>query len=908
MTSVDTSSRSGARGSSSSMSSTVTLTPPDGTGSSPSIVTEPRHFLGDDSASNQADSSSAANTETDFTDRMATDLGQTRLLSPASGLGMSDIAAALEDVSDHLRTQSPFSRSPSPVIGERLSTPPTSRRRSSSHNRGMPHDVNDEEPPPDHFHEPAFQKAYGDTRKLAADLKDVLGSGLLHREAGSTIQRLFQSADSLAQFRCPSTRTVGFVGDSGVDLCGLARTSNSGAACTCVATEYHYHDSNDLVIEVALFSASEISDQLNDLLQSYRHYHSHCDDMHLADNSQFLIDDPEDAVLETLYCWTREMGLMDIETRQVATTLAECSTLLMTLTSEPVSAQDRVLWPYIRKIKAHILSKGFVLVDLPVQCDEIFAISNIGRATTDAGVQSVVELAKRADLSNVGIICTRSDDIRAEEAIKDWTGPKATRIEQLTDDVATKADELSEVREELAEYIDDDLTEEEREKEMQRREFELQRYLIQTRNQKVTERLHNLYRSQVPGGELKVFCVSNTDYWLKRDLPKNESLPQLQLIGILAVRKHCISIVADSQLRSATKYIQHDITALLSDVELWILSGAASAGAEQKQAIRETLDAVEARLRRDLLGNSSQINTIESEMRHGYNETVHQIGGARVFDWSQAAREAGAYWSGVREPRDGTIPMSSSTDWFCSGIMVGSYSSNGDGVPTYMTQLRSHNWNEETIQVMARDLARPWQNLRARIEHRQESATSWIGDSMDWAVQYLETEIQGSADLIATLTQALNSRQYILEAEIENICEASEANLSTLRTYALSGIRTSFIGQAMETSYRACNQESGSGSDRRRKAIISRTLGREILFESIMKEAKKSFKSLAHVLQVNIQAVVREQFDILRGSLDIVRNENVASESEQDPGFRNRVEGVLNTTKEVLGRIQGSVG
>jgi len=44
-----------------------------------------------------------------------------------------------------------------------------------------------------------------------------------------------------------------------------------------------------------------------------------------------------------------------------------------------------------------------------LKCDEVFAICNIGRATTDAGVLGVFELARRARLSNVGIICTKAD-------------------------------------------------------------------------------------------------------------------------------------------------------------------------------------------------------------------------------------------------------------------------------------------------------------------------------------------------------------------------------------------------------------------------------------------------------------------------------------------------------------------
>ena len=150
----------------------------------------------------------------------------------------------------------------------------------------------------------------------------------------------------------------------------------------------------------------------------------------------------------------------------------------MELTSEPNSMREPSIWPFIRKIKfvfysepppkslsyltnddrvylkAYILSKGLILVDLPgeqdtqcrvfflsnpmlliipglrdlnsarlkiterylLNCDEIFAICYIGRATTDAGVMGVFELARRANLSNIGIICTKSD-VSAEASL-----------------------------------------------------------------------------------------------------------------------------------------------------------------------------------------------------------------------------------------------------------------------------------------------------------------------------------------------------------------------------------------------------------------------------------------------------------------------------------------------------------
>lgn len=99
-------------------------------------------------------------------------------------------------------------------------------------------------------------------------------------------------------------------------------------------------------------------------------------------------------------------------------------------------------------------------------------------------------------------------------------------------------------------------------------------------------------------GRLRVFCISNKFYWDHRDLPKGDALPFLQLSGIIAVRRHCISIVADSQLRSATKYIRDSIPAILGDIALWVQSGSGTANAERNQVVRETLNALEARLRR----------------------------------------------------------------------------------------------------------------------------------------------------------------------------------------------------------------------------------------------------------------------------------------------------------------------
>jgi hypothetical protein len=102
----------------------------------------------------------------------------------------------------------------------------------------------------------------------------------------------------------------------------------------------------------------------------------------------------------------------------------------------------------------------------------------------------------------------------------------------------------------------------------------------------------------VPDGELKIFCVSNADYWEYRYQRKDPFLPRLQLSGIIATRSYCISMVANSQLRIASQYIRDSIPAILSDIVLWVESGAGSMSIERKEAICEALNVLETRLRR----------------------------------------------------------------------------------------------------------------------------------------------------------------------------------------------------------------------------------------------------------------------------------------------------------------------
>lgn len=124
-----------------------------------------------------------------------------------------------------------------------------------------------------------------------------------------------------------------------------------------------------------------------------------------------------------------------------------------------------------------------------------------------------------------------------------------------------------------------------------------------------------------------------------------------------------------------------------------------------------------------------------------------------------------------------------------------------------------------------------------------------------------------------------------------------------LKTDVLTGIQTSFIGQAMNSSYRACNRESGSGSDSRRKAIINRRLSGEDIFDEMEEQLRVHFrKVVAEVKSKQVEAA-RTHFREIKENLDMLRDDNVILEAESDPEFRMKVDEEVRGVKGRLDRL-----
>jgi hypothetical protein len=172
----------------------------------------------------------------------------------------------------------------------------------------------------------------------------------------------------------------------------------------------------------------------------------------------------------------------------------------------------------------------------------------------------------------------------------------------------------------------------------------------------------------------------------------------------------------------------------------------------------------------------------------------------------------------------------------------------------------------------------------------------------DAAIEQLE---QG--DAAASLVQALDSRQRIFLAAIEKANEMFEEKLRILRIDSLTGVRSSEFGKAMEPFYTRCIHESERGSHARRKAIIREALQGEVIFTQLMTNTRDKFLANSRAIQSYIQEVTADYLRVVEDRFDLVRSENVARESEQDPDFRLRVDEGVRTGRQIMQRVLGVI-
>ena len=96
--------------------------------------------------------------------------------------------------------------------------------------------------------------------------------------------------------------------------------------------------------------------------------------------------------------------------------------------------------------------------------------------------------------------------------------------------------------------------------------------------------------------------------------------------------------------------------------------------------------------------------------------------------------------------------------------------------------------------------------------------------------------------------------------------------------------------------------DEGTGSDRRRKNLITEAFGSQLLFHRYRKACKTEFKRITTALQDNIDTVIKRQFLHMNADLQVLKNDNAILEAERDPAFRERVVAQLAIVRKEMPR------
>ncbi|KAH8690053.1 hypothetical protein BGW36DRAFT_364783 [Talaromyces proteolyticus] len=327
-----------------------------------------------------------------------------------------------------------------------------------------------------------LQTGLKEVKVQLARLARTIGISDLKKDQSPDLYELHERTKRYSMFEYAKTRTVGFIGASGVgksslinsllDQQSLSRSSSDGAACTCVVTEFRHVDKNHtgpFTIEAQFMTAQEMSELLDELLSNFRQFHvtslnqalepgeekQKCQSeaerawetfQSLFNNQprltmEFLSVDYDGArsdILAQLERWAhagltlRPGGSDALDYSTISGDLKECQDSLDLLTANKMGNGRPALWPFIKLIRVYlsspILKNGLILADLPGLSDLNFARV---RATERYLAHSCDEVFVVVDIARV---CT---DLSIQDIMRRCRNGQPRRI------ICTKSEAIS---------------------------------------------------------------------------------------------------------------------------------------------------------------------------------------------------------------------------------------------------------------------------------------------------------------------------------------------------------------------------------------------------------------------------------------------------------------------------------
>ncbi|KAJ5494558.1 hypothetical protein N7463_010645 [Penicillium fimorum] len=820
----------------------------------------------------------------------------------------------------------------------------------------IPSDIREEPLPAAPVYSRRFQNGLTEVKEELASLADMMGLSELNQDQSTDLHSLFERTKGMSMFKYPVTRTVGFIGDSGVgksslinsllDQKSLSRSSSEGAACTCVVTEFRHVDDNHtgpFTIEAQFMTAQEMKELLQELLSSFRQFHvtsffqqlksqeeqQQCRDA--ADRAwetfrslfsnqprltmEFLSVDHNEAqseLLGQLERWAyagltlRPGGPDAHEFSMIAGGLAECKESLDLLTANSMGDGKPALWPFIKLIRVYlrspILKTGLILADLPGLSDLNFARV---RATERYLVHNCDEIFVVAD---IGRACTNA-------SIQDVI--RRCRENQPRHVILSKSEVIS-PEESGRENTPDALEIRRMNKAIQaiRKQIELTELRIRkVRGEKQPELALKGYELRRKENELdfqiKSFLINRRNSLVTQELTTRHA----------GIRVFCISNTLYSDYRcsvnsQAEAYVdlsgirelrrhcqlvpaesQMRATSAFLEHQVPALLGSirqwALSGADSVTAERSAI------LRRVLENAKATLHREFISSRsciHLTRQSLDDLFAERIIE---VIRNSQTRWTAQ------SIGISLQWEGWAYGTYAAFCRKSGD----HKTGLQPRRcWNNELVQPAREGLDIKWEDI---LDWLQDQTGILVGETrttFERLREEIEAHIELAPQALQNLQQNLKSWQEWIEEDIQDSIQKLIKNFEITKKDMLYGHPSSFISGLMQPAYAAINLEGGPGSFNRKKMIMNDHLTHSRLFVKFSKLARSEyahavngcFNPLLERVRIQIESMVRDFHAV-------VTVEGHVPEAEQAPALADALRSRFGRTEEILQSIQGVV-
>ncbi|KKZ62214.1 hypothetical protein EMCG_03352 [[Emmonsia] crescens] len=712
------------------------------------------------------------------------------------------------------------------------------------------------------YYNAQFQRDLRDGKRIATTIAELLRNFAIANEAGSSLNKIFQTATELSQYSAPTTRIVGVVGNSGqgksslvnslLDERELARTGSEGGAVTSFVTEYRYslrHHTSAYVVEVEYLNDDELRTELGQLLDDYRCLYSPetptLEDEILRDvqiqsaTAEATLtaafgDQPNwdtgslrdfnkggrDIALAYLENWATTLQWPDGARDGNWSATANCSQHCRRLIEEFMTGS---IWPFVKVVrvylKAVVLRPGLILADLPgfrdinyarvqaarrylAKCNEIFIVSDIKRVVTDVTIREVIQ-EHVTSVSGIGRVSTPNICIICSHATV-FDDPD---FEQSWRDRLSPED-LEELNNAKLQMRDARRGEWMNERQYKEGEIRCTKVFATARNQSISSSLRSAYDDVQP----RMFYVDNKLY---RD---SSNLEAVEVSGIPGLRRFCYTIPAQALYTSACNFLYNSLPSLVRSLDLWYESGRENGS----QPLLNTVSTAELR---------EQIDTIENDFSALFS----------LESFSQT------------------------------------YSQNRNHI-TAAASAECRDWDSEY-----EDSFHTFRRIISRLMHQIY-------------------EIACGAGAPRSFLNNIRSRERAALQILDEQYGAYTDLFRSLKRNATGGHSTSLIVDKMMPAYRACAGDSGTGVDARRKDHMHKHVDKDVLnlvYKTIKYEHECLVTDMASTIRVQLGTIC----DDIENDLTAMRTAD-ASLLERYPAFFLDLGRVLVSTREAMERMK----